>query len=106
MSRGNGMYSQAVKEFEGVVIQLSSLNVFKHVHNSYTRSKHPAVHKCYNYLLREVNIHLAEGNMALSSEIQTVDTSKSAPEFDERYKNPSFWKKTRQEYSVSVVRTH
>ncbi len=100
-------YAQAIKEFEGVVIQLSSLNVFKHVHNSYTRSKHPAVHKCYKYLLREVNMHLQEGNMALSSEVQVAEaTIGNVPEFDERYKNPNFWKKSRREYSVTHARTH
>lgn len=96
-------YSQAVKEFEGVIIQLSSLNVFKHVHNSYTRSKHPAVHKCYKYLLHEVNNHLADGNMALSNEIETAGKSSTAtPEFDERYRNPNFWKKSRRDYSVTL----
>jgi len=99
-------YSQAIKEFEGVVIQLSSLNVFKHVHNSYTRSKHPVVHKCYRYLLREVNKHLAEGNMALSSEVHVAASSDQTPEFDERYRNPNFWRKSRQDYSVTVGRTH
>ncbi len=99
-------YSQAVKEYEGAVIQLSSLNVFKHVHNSYSRSKHPAVHNCYKYLLREVNYHLKEGNMTVSSGVSSEKGSSNAsPELDERYRNPSFWKKSAHDYSVTVGRS-
>ena len=97
-------YSQAVKEYEGAVIQLSSLNVFKHVHNSYARSTHPAVRRCYRYLLKEVNNHLQEGNMSTSSEVVTVSDNK--PELDERYRNPTFWKKSRRDYSVTIGRTN
>lgn len=101
-------YSQAVKEYEGAVIQLSSLNVFKHVHNSYSRSKHPAVRKCYKYLLREVNYHLEEGNMAVSSEIASSPMQQSSQELDERYRSPNFWKKSphNHDYSVTVGRSH
>ncbi|GAA6137587.1 hypothetical protein NBRC116583_13340 [Arenicella sp. 4NH20-0111] len=87
-------YSQAVKEHEGVVIQLSSLNVFKHVHASYARSRHPAVHKSYKMLLNEVNLHLSEGNMVSESHDNDVsaDSRPAATEFDDRYRNPEFWK--------------
>lgn len=87
-------YSQSVKEHEGVVIQLSSLNVFKHVHASFARSKHPAVHKSYKALLNEVNIHLLEGNMVADSNESEVAVAERAAttEFDERYRNPEFWK--------------
>lgn len=61
-------YSQAIKETDGVVIQLSSLNVFKHVHNSYARSKSSIVKKCYKSLLRDVNRHIRDGNMTVCTE--------------------------------------
>lgn len=99
-------YSQAIKEYEGAVIQLSSLNVFKHVHNSYARSRHPAVRRCYKYLLREVNHQLEEGNMAVSTEISASPRTDVNPELDERYRNPNFWKKSARDYSITVARNH
>jgi len=58
-------YATVVKDADGVVIQLSSLNVFKHVHNSYLNTRSSSVKRYYRLLLREVNQHIAEGNMSL-----------------------------------------
>ncbi len=96
-------FAKHVKEHDGVVIQLSSLNVFKHVHNSCARSKHPDVHHCYKLLLREVNKNLSQGNMLLT----VIDTPQkvSSGKPDDRYKRTRFWNRTsnNEEYSASIA---
>ncbi len=99
-------YAQIIKEHEGVVIQLSSLNVFKHVHASYIRSNHQDVHRCYKVLLSEVNRHLAEGNMNVAIKETSRPATVEAIELDDRYRSSSFWRKGRGEYSVSIAGTH
>ncbi len=100
-------YAQAIKDNDGVVIQLSSLNVFKHVHNSYIRSQSPAVHKCYKFLLREVNHHLVEGNMLLSADddLIAVSNGSAKPELDERYRASKYKSSKRTDYSETVLRS-
>ena len=58
-------YATVVKDADGIVIQLSSMNVFKHVHNSYLNSRSSSVKRYYRLLLREVNQQISEGNMSL-----------------------------------------
>lgn len=98
-------YAKYVKEHDGVVIQLSSLNVFKHVHNSCARSRNPDVHNCYKLLLREVNKNLLEGNMLLT----VMDSSVKKPTSlkpDSRYKASRFWRRgDSDEYSASIAGT-
>ena len=77
-------YSKDIKETDGVVIQLSSLNVFKHVHNSYARSNSSVVRKYYKLLLNDVNRHIREGNMTVCNDFllsQQVEKSPSSTAF-------------------------
>ena len=77
-------YSKAIKETDGVVIQLSSLNVFKHVHNSYARSQSSLVKKHYKLLLKDVNRHIKDGNMTVCTDFlmsQQLEKSRSTSAF-------------------------
>ena len=56
-------YAQAMRKHTGLVIKISSLNVFKHVHNTHKLTQHPAVQKLYQELLGEVSTHIAQGTM-------------------------------------------
>ena len=77
-------YSRAVKDCDGVIIQLSSLNVFKHVHNSFARSSSSSVKRCYRALLRDVNRHLSEGNMSMCPEFVKAQDSIAQTDFNQR----------------------
>ncbi len=97
-------YALIIKEAEGIVINLSSLNVFKHVHNSYMKSSHPAVKKCYGYLLLEVNKNLVQGHMTKYSKNEAMKPVVSEPEFDERYQSAQFQRLMHRDSSVSIIR--
>lgn len=60
-------YAQTMRKHTGLVIKISSMNVFKHVHNTHKLTQHPEVIALHRTLLSEVNKHLSEGTM------QTVD---------------------------------
>ena len=56
-------YSKAMRKHTGVVIKISSLNVFSHVHNTNKLSNHLQTQQIHHELLLEVNRHLDAGTM-------------------------------------------
>ena len=56
-------YAQSMRKHTGLVIKISSMNVFKHVHNTHKLTQHPEVIKLHKALLAEVNKHIAAGTM-------------------------------------------
>lgn len=56
-------YAQAIRKHTGLVIKISSLNIFKHVHNTNIMTDHQQVEQLYRELLLEVNSHLRGGTM-------------------------------------------
>jgi len=56
-------YAQAMRKHTGLVIKISSLNVFKHVHNTNKLTDHLQIRKLHRELLIEVNDHLRAGTM-------------------------------------------
>ncbi len=56
-------YAQSMRKHTGLVIKISSMNVFKHVHNTNKLTEHPEVRRLHRDLLVEVNHHLLEGTM-------------------------------------------
>jgi len=56
-------YAQAMRKHTGLVIKISSLNVFKHVHNTNKLTDHLQIRKLHRDLLIEVNSHLRAGTM-------------------------------------------
>lgn len=56
-------YAQAMRKHTGLVIKISSLNVFKHVHNTNKLTGHIQIRQLHRELLLEVNSHLSEGTM-------------------------------------------
>jgi len=56
-------YAQATRKHTGLVVKISSMNVFKHVHNINKLTEHPEVRRLHRDLLVEVNKHLFAGTM-------------------------------------------
>jgi len=56
-------YAQSMRKHTGLVIKISSMNVFKHVHNTNKLTEHPEVRRLHRDLLVEVNLHLVDGTM-------------------------------------------
>jgi len=56
-------YAQAMRKHTGLVIKISSLNVFKHVHNTHKVTGHLQIRQLHRELLLEVNSHLRAGTM-------------------------------------------
>ncbi len=56
-------YAQSMRKHTGLVIKISSLNVFSHVHNTNKLTDHPEIRQLHRDLLLEVNRHLREGTM-------------------------------------------
>jgi len=56
-------YAQAMRKHTGLVIKISSLNVFKHVHNTNKLTDHLQIKQLHRDLLLEVNRHLRGGTM-------------------------------------------
>ncbi len=56
-------YAQAMRKHTGLVIKISSLNVFKHVHNTNKLTDHIQIRQLHRELRLEVNNHLREGTM-------------------------------------------
>lgn len=56
-------YAQAMRKHTGLVIKISSLNVFKHVHNTNKLTDHLQIKQLHRDLLLEVNRHLRAGTM-------------------------------------------
>ena len=56
-------YAQAMRKHTGLVIKVSSLNVFKHVHNTNKVTGHRQIRQLHRELLLEVNSHLQAGTM-------------------------------------------
>jgi hypothetical protein len=57
------MYASALRKHNGLILKLSSMNVFRHVYNTRLVAKHPDVHAVYNELLKEVQGHVYNGTM-------------------------------------------
>lgn len=56
-------YAQAMRKHTGLVIKISSLNVFKHVHNTNKLTDHLQIKQLHRDLIIEVNRHLRGGTM-------------------------------------------
>jgi len=71
-------YAQAMRKHTGLVIKISSLNVFKHVHDTQKLTRHPAVKKLHAALLREISEHLEQGTMHTTRDREIIARSKAA----------------------------
>lgn len=80
-------YAQALKTHTGLVIKVSSMNVFKHVDNTRKFTENPHIQKIYKELLVEVNKHLAAGSMQTHSQRQLNDTTKKNMQKPDPYLN-------------------
>jgi hypothetical protein len=68
-------YAQAMRKHTGLVIKISSLNVFKHVHNTNRLTDHLQIRKLHRELLLEVNSHLRAGTMQTNRQRELGDAS-------------------------------
>ena len=103
-------YSQAIKEDESVVIQLSSLNVFKHVHSTFLNTTSSRVKRYYKILLKEVNLQILSGDMTFksNSEASYHPYIEADVELDERYRSDSFWSQneSKDDFTFSVLNSN
>jgi len=56
-------YAKALRNHNGTIIKLSSLRVFKHIHDTNNNSKSEKLDNIYKELLDEVNAHIKVGTM-------------------------------------------
>ena len=66
-------YAQAMRTHTGLVIKISSLNVFKHVHNTNKLTENIAVRRLYRELLLEVNNHISNGSMQTNDQRELLE---------------------------------
>lgn len=86
-------YANALRKHNGLILKLSSLNVFRNVHKTSCRAKHPEVHEVYQELLDEVRVHLKKGTMYTNSH--------------HRFKNQQYRARRTSEYKVDKeLRAH
>lgn len=69
-------YAQELRKHTGLVIKVSSMNVFKHVDNTSKFTESPVIHKLHKQLLIEVNKQLASGSMQTHAQRQLNDSTK------------------------------
>ena len=58
-------YAKAIEQHNGIVVQLSSLNVFKHVEQTATLCNDPRIRLIYRRLLVQTSDHVRAGSMYL-----------------------------------------
>lgn len=80
-------YAQTLQTHTGLVIKVSSMNVFKHVDNTCKFTENPHIHKIHKELLIEVNKHLAAGTMQTHSQRQLNDETKKNMQKSDPYLN-------------------
>ena len=68
-------YAQAMRKHTGLVIKISSLNVFKHVHNTNKLTGHLQIRQLHRELLLEVNSHLRAGTMQTDRQRELGDSA-------------------------------
>ncbi len=68
-------YAQAMRKHTGLVIKISSLNVFKHVHNTNKLTGHLQIRQLHRELLIEVNNHLRAGTMQTDRQRERGDST-------------------------------
>ena len=56
-------YAHALRKHNGLILKLSSMNVFRHVHSTNHASQHEVVHAVHAELLAEVKRHVEVGTM-------------------------------------------
>jgi hypothetical protein len=56
-------YANVLRKHNGLILKLSSMNVFRHVYNTSLVARHPDVHTAYDVLLKEVRGHVYNGTM-------------------------------------------
>lgn len=56
-------YAQVIRVHNGTVLKLSSLRIFKHIHETCESANSPKLNKIYQQLLDEVNLHINAGTM-------------------------------------------
>jgi hypothetical protein len=69
-------YARAMRKYTGLVIKISSMNVFKHVHNTNKLTSHLTIRKLHRELLLEVNRHLDAGTMQTNQQRELGDESR------------------------------
>lgn len=70
-------YAIALKNHNGTVIQLSSLNVFRHVHHTSLLCKDPIAQKIHRQLMVQVCSHIKLGSMYVIGQKATEKTVQS-----------------------------
>lgn len=70
-------YAQTMRKHTGLVIKISSMNVFKHVHSTHKLTQHPAVRKLHLELLHEVNKHIEQGTMHTNQDREIMVEAKA-----------------------------
>jgi len=68
-------YAQAMRKHTGLVIKISSLNVFKHVHNTNKLTDHLQIKQLHRDLILEVNKHLRAGTMQTNQDRELGEAS-------------------------------
>lgn len=71
-------YAQATRKHTGLVIKISSVNVFRHVHNTHKLTGHSAVKNLYSELLNEVGMHINAGTMHTNYDRQLMDLQRGS----------------------------
>jgi len=64
-------YAQAARKHTGLIVKISSINVFKHVHNTSKLTENLEVRRLHRDLLIEVNMHLRAGTMQTFEQRET-----------------------------------
>jgi len=56
-------YAQALRNCNGLIIKLSSLEIFQYVESTSRMAGNPELQQAYHNLLKEVNLHIEQGTM-------------------------------------------
>lgn len=78
-------YAQELRKHTGLVIKVSSMNVFRHVDNTRKFTENPVIHKIHKQMLIEVNKQLATGSMQTHAQRQLNDSTKQNMNKPDRY---------------------
>ena len=70
-------YAQAMRKHNGLIIKISSLNVFKHVHKTSKLTENLLVRSLHRELVLTVNNHLQEGTMKKNSDKDILADAKA-----------------------------
>lgn len=65
-------YAKALRNHNGTILKLSSLRIFKHIHDTCEKANSPKLNVIYDQLLAEVNNHISAGTMYTNDERQLM----------------------------------